>query len=85
MKKVRTVTLEGLLDSIPVDETLEDKIKRELPLNKKTDTRTLCEYYKVSKNVIYPVLNKLVSEGTLQKGKGNFANRNNVNLFWRVK
>jgi len=85
LKKIRTFSLADILSSVKVEETLESKLLKELPLHKPFTTKVLVDYYKVSKNVIYPLLNKLESSGILTKSKGNFSNKNNVTIYQRVK
>lgn len=85
MKKIREITLSNLLSSIPYTPTLEEQILKDLPLNKKFSLKIICEYYKKGKNIMYPVIQRLVEQGILVKSRGNFANRNNVIIFERVK
>jgi len=85
MRKSVDVSLSDFLSNVKVEETLESKLLKELPLHKPFTTKVLVDYYKVSKNVIYPLLNKLESSGILTKSKGNFSNKNNVTIYQRVK
>lgn len=85
MKKVREITLTGLLDKIISTPTLEERLLKDLPKNKKFTVKVLMEYYKISKNVIYPTVHRLEEQGILKKSKGNFANRNNVTVYERIK
>lgn len=85
MKKVREITLSGLLDSIESDITLYDKILRDLPIGKKFTSKILEEYYKVSKNVIYGVLQRLEYDKIISREKGYFNGRNNVTVYERIK
>lgn len=85
MKKVREVTLSDILDSIPVEETLEDKLKKELPLNKPFSAKIISQYYKANKNAMYRTLENLTHIGILEKSRGNYDGRNNVTLYRRIK
>ena len=85
MKKVREITLSSLLDSMKYDLTIEDKILNDLPIGKRFTMGVLIDYYKATKNIIYPILLRLESNGTLIKSKGNYNGRNNITIYKRVK
>jgi predicted transcriptional regulator len=85
MRKSVEVSLSDFLSNVKVEETLESKLLRDLPLNKPFTTKSITEFYKVTKNTVYPLLNKLESSGILTKSKGNFLDRNNVTIYQRIK
>ena len=85
MKKVREVTLSGFLDNIKSDITIYEKLLNDLPLKKKFTARTLQDYYKISKNVVYPALTRLESHGIITKSVCYFNGRNNVTVYERIK
>ena len=84
MKK-RELTLSELLDTVTIQKTLEEIFMEEMPLDKPFTTRFIKDYFKVTKNTIYPLIRKLEDEGIVSRTKGNFANRNNVVIYRRVK
>lgn len=85
MKKVRTITLSGLLDSIPSDLSLDEKLLKDLPIGKKFTMRILMDYYNITESTLHKPILRLLSDGYLKKTKGNFNNRNNVIIYERIR
>jgi hypothetical protein len=85
MKKVRTITLSGLLDSIPSDLSLDEKLLRDIPIGKKFTMRVLIDFYNLEKHNVYSALMRLEHNGYLIKKRGNFNNRNNITIYERIK
>lgn len=77
--------LSDILDSIKVEESLDVKLLRDLPLNKPFISKMIIDYYDASESVVYKVLKSLVRDGILEKSKGSFLKRNNITVYTRIK